>query len=370
MTHEDEDIRLLLTSAVPPLTPPPNRVVEVARRVRRYRQRLIGSTALAMAVAVGLGVGGVQILTDGNRAPSLQTAGDSGGQRRWTSCVEAAPEMATPGFMITTEDAAALPRLGDDFIPAAAVICGLEQRQRADGGTELVATERRSDDVAALVTALRLPDLPENPGGLCTADLKAAPWLALVNADGRWIRPGMPLDTCRNHLRTEVREALDALPLTTVATRPVAEIESAQAATAGCSQRWADMASVATTANPDARPGALPEPFPAGQQVRLCVYDVPKSEQGNGKPAGDFAHGTVLPEDRRAAIEHALQAAGPANPCSTHASRFAVLRPVTGSGPHIYVELNGCRRLIVEAAPGGTIIAQGDAALIELIDKP
>ncbi|MET8264924.1 hypothetical protein ACWD8I_25330 [Micromonospora arida] len=223
MTREDEDIRLLLTNAVPPLTPPPDRVVKVARRVRRHRQRLIGSTALAVALAVGLGVGGARILTDGNRAPSM--AGDSGGQGQWTSCVEAAPEMVRRGFTVPTEEAAALPRLGDDFIPAAAVICGLEQPV----GEDVMVTEQRSDDgaaLAALVAALRLPDAPENPDFPCRANLEGAPWLALVDAEGRWIRPGIPLASCRNHLPDGFRTALWALPLTTVATRPLTEVES------------------------------------------------------------------------------------------------------------------------------------------------
>ncbi|RAO43633.1 hypothetical protein GAR06_04769 [Micromonospora saelicesensis] len=366
MTREDEDIRLLLTSAVPPLTPPPDRVVKVGRRVRRHRQRLIGSAALAVAVVVGLGVGGAQIL---NRVPSPHTAADSAGQGQWTSCVEAAPEMVTRGFAVPTEEAAALPRLGDDFVPAAAVICGLEPPV----GKDVMVTERRSDDVAALAAltaVLRLPDAPTNPDLACRADLQMAPWLALVDAEGRWIRPGIPLASCHNHLPDAVSEALDALPLTTVATRPLAEIESARPDMAGCGQRWVDMAEVGTMADHDARPGTLRSPFLAGQTVRLCVYDVPRSDQENGKAAGVLAHGTVLRGDRRAAVEHALGASDPANPCNASASRFAVLRPMTGSDPRAYVELDGCRRITVVAAGHRRVIAQGDAALIELIDKP
>ncbi|SCE98453.1 hypothetical protein GA0070607_3989 [Micromonospora coriariae] len=366
MTHEDEDIKLLLTEAVPPLASPPDRVGAVARRVRRHRQRLIGTSALAMAMTVALGVAGVQILTGGNHAPPSQTADDSGGQGRWTSCADAAPEMATPGFRITAEDVVVLPRLDGDFTPTAVVICGHETQRRADGGEDIVATERRADDVAALVTALRLPDESSTNRGGCFMMLALAPWLAVVDADGRWMRPGIPLDSCRKP-RPEVREALDALPLTTVATRPIAEVESAEAATAGCSQRWKDMLSVETTRKPGPRTGALPELFPAAQQIRLCVYQVPKSAEGSD---GEFAHGTVLPADRRAAIEHALDAAGPAESCNGHASRFALLWSVAGGDPQTYVELDGCHRIMVVAASDGPVLAQGDAALAELIDKP
>ncbi|MFJ8580917.1 hypothetical protein [Micromonospora sp. NPDC093277] len=365
MNHEDEEIKLLLTEAVPPLPSPVDRVGAVARRVRRHRQRLIGSSVLAIATAVALGVGGMQILTGGERVPPNQTAGNSGGQGRWASCVEAAPEVATRGFLMTGEQAH-LPRLNADFTPDVVVICGQETQRRADGGQDLVATERRGDDVAALVTALRLPDEPRTDRA-CTYELWLQPWLAVVDANGRWMRPEIPRDPCGKP-RIEVREALDALPLTTVATRPVAEIESAGAAAAGCRQSWKDMLSVYTAAKPGPRPGAVPEPFPAGQQIRLCVYELPKGEQGNG--GGEFAHGTVLQADRRTAIEHALTAAGPVEPCGRHASRFALLWSVAGDGPQTYVELDGCHRIMVVANPGGQVIAQGGTALAELLDKP
>jgi hypothetical protein len=179
---------------------------------------------------------------------------------------------------------------------------------------------------------------------------------------------GIPLDRC-GKLRPEVREALDALPLTTVAARTVAEVESAEAAATGCSQHWKEVIAVEATRNPHPPRRALPEPFPAGHQIRLCVYEVSKSEQGTG----NFVHGTVLPADRRTAIGRALRAAGPVASCSGPASRFALLWPTSGGDPETYVELDGCRRVMVVGGvlyPGGPVMAQGDAALAELIDKP
>lgn len=364
MRHEDEDVKVLLTQAVPPLTPPADRLGAVARRVRRRRQRLVAGSALTVALAVALGVGGMQVLT-GNHAPPPRPAGDSGGDGRWTSCAEAAPEMARPGFGVTAREAAALPRLGSDFTPSVVVICGQETQRRAGGGEDMVATERRSDDVAALVTALRLPDEP-GVAEHCTMEMPGAPWLAVVDAGGRWLRPGIPVDTC-GKIRPEVGEALAALRLTTVSTRPVAQLESDGAAAAGCSQRWKDVLSLETARTPGPRSTALPQPFPAGQRVRLCVYQVPKGAQGSD---GEFAHGTVLPIDRRTAIERALTAAGPVAACGERASRFALLWSVTGGEPQTYVELDGCHRVMLVDYPGAPIIAQGDAALAELIDKP
>jgi hypothetical protein len=293
----------------------------------------------------------------------------SGGEERWTSCAEAAPEVAEAGFKITAREAAALPRLDRDFIPVAVVICGLEAQRRPDGGQDLVATERRTEEVSALVTALRLADEPRPDGPVaCTDEMPLAPWLALVDADGVWTRPGIPLDRC-GKLRAEVREALGALPLVTVATRTIAELESAEAAAAGCAQHWKDMIAVHERLIPTPRPSALPELFPVGEQIRLCVYEVSKSEPGTG----NFVHGTVLPADRRTAIERALRAAGPAESCSGPASRFALLWSTAGGDPETYVELDGCHRIMVVGwvlYSDGPFMAQGDAALAELIDKP
>ncbi|MEU2610532.1 hypothetical protein ABZ570_02925 [Micromonospora sp. NPDC007271] len=74
MRHEDEDIRSLLTEAVPPLSPPADRLGAVARRVRRHRRRLVGGSALAVVLAVGLAVGGVQGFTGGRADPAPPAA--------------------------------------------------------------------------------------------------------------------------------------------------------------------------------------------------------------------------------------------------------------------------------------------------------
>jgi hypothetical protein len=133
---------------------------------------------------------------------------------KWESCDAIAGQDA---------DAPALPRLDDSFQPVSAVLCLTASRQRATGGADLVATERRADDVAALVAALRLPD-EEPTSGACTMELVTVPWLALLDADGRWIRPGVPVDSCRKP-RIEVRTALGRLRTTTVSSRVYVEAD-------------------------------------------------------------------------------------------------------------------------------------------------
>jgi hypothetical protein len=283
---------------------------------------------------------------------------------RWSSCAAEMPQPSAEDGL----DALELPRLGDDFAPSAVIVCGVQVQRRADGGQDLVATEGRADDVTALVAALRLPD-EQVTDGACTADLPMVPWFALLDEQGRWVRPGVPRDSC-GKVRVEVRDAVAGSRLTQVASRVLREIESAEAAASGCSQQWADMVAVETTQVSQARPAAGADPFPAGQRVRLCVYRVPPSEQGSGKPAGDLEHGVVLTPERQARIEKALLAAAPAVTCSTPANRFALLLAANGAGAAVYVELDGCQRILIEPATGGPVLAQGDAALTALLDHP
>jgi hypothetical protein len=281
--------------------------------------------------------------------------------QRWTSCFEEAPSASFGG----SAEALELPRLRADFVPTAAVVCDLQSERREDGGEDLVAIESRAEDVTVLAAALRLPAEPRTDGA-CRSDLPTIPWLALLDTDGRWVRPGAPMDPC-GKIRIEVRDAIAALALTRVASRTVREIESAEAAAAGCSQTWKDMVAVVSRDNPP--PGATgAHPLGGRTQVRLCVYRVPVSEQGSGTPAGQFERGGVLSAQRWAAIEPALRAADAASTCSTPAARFALLRAADGSGGEVYVELDECRRILTTPATGGAHLAQGDAALIALLN--
>jgi hypothetical protein len=277
----------------------------------------------------------------------------------WTSCAAEVPERTIPGV-----DAIALPRLADQFIPSAAIVCDSQPQRRADGGQDLVAFESRADDVTELVAALRLPDQPRTAGA-CTMDLPIVAWFALLDAAGQWLRPGLPTDAC-GKIRIEVRKAVGALRLTRISSHTVAELESAGAVAAGCGQMWADMVSVETSQKRATPGAAFASPFVAGAQVRLCAYRVPASEQGSGKPAGTFEHGGILATQRWAAIANALAAAGGVRECSTHAGRFALLRS-DGTAGEVYVELDGCLRIMATRGNGPPSFAQADAALVELL---
>ncbi|MET8231902.1 hypothetical protein ABZS77_14655 [Micromonospora sp. NPDC005298] len=163
-----------------------------------------------------------------------------------------------------------------------------------------------------------------------------------------------------------MRAALDELRLTEVDSRTVGQVESPEAATAGCAQRWSDMVWVETT---NGRTGPPAPPVDSGGgPLRLCVYQVPASEQGGGKPVGDFVYGGPLPRERQAGVLRALGNRRAVVDCATPASRFALLRPLDGgAGTERYVELDGCRRFLVVPPTGGALLGQGDTALAGLL---
>ena len=94
-------------------------------------------------------------------------------------------------------DASTLPLLDPAFVPVSAIVCGVDWLIRRDGGTDLVATEEHAIDAAALEAVLRLPVLTPPAGNYaCRLDLPSVGWLAVVDASGRWVRPGAPTDEC------------------------------------------------------------------------------------------------------------------------------------------------------------------------------
>ncbi|MET8086789.1 hypothetical protein [Micromonospora sp. NPDC005237] len=333
-----------------------------------------GGTTLVAAL-LGLGLCG---LVMAGCAGTVNTPNDPGPAEiveKWTSCAQVAPQAGVVLPVPPGSDGPAAPtpagveprvgRIDPAFTPVAAVLCGRDVVPGAAGGREEVATERRAGDIGPLVAALGLADEERGRGDIaCTADMLVPPWLALLDDKGRWLRPYLPTDVCGKP-RPEVRAALDGLRPTTVDSRTVGLVESSAAETAGCEQRWSDMVWVETTLGRPGRvvPGATPKAGP----LRLCVYEVPPSERGGGKPAGDFVYGGPLPPERQAKVLPALATTRPAADCATPASRFAVLRSLDGGGPEWYVELDACRRFLVVAPPGGTQLGQGDAALAGLL---
>ncbi len=358
MTNPDDAraIGQALSAIVPDLPGPVDRVAAVERRVRRRRARI---TALAAGLVV-LAVLGTSVLALAGRTAG-PAATEPADPDRWVSCAAHAP---TPPF-----SGRGTARV-DDLAAVAAVLCTEESERRTDGGTYRVAVESRVDDVAQLLAALRLPDGPP-AGDACPVLYVWRPllWFALLDRNGHWAVPRLPVDGC-TEVRAEVRDALETVRRTRVSATVISVIESPEAVAAGCGQFHADMISVEARGNTSVRPGAGVNPFEATAQVRRCVYRVPAAEQGTVKPAGTFEHGGTLGSDRLALIGQALAAAGPARACPTFGGRFAMLSLTGQRRQVVYVELDGCLRILIypdEQGPG--VLAQGDTALANLLDQ-
>ena len=308
----------------------------------------------AATLAIGLAL----VLTASGCAGLVPGGGELTVHPRWESCADAFP---ADGPAVDGQDALSSPRLDDGFQPVAAVICGTEQQKRPGGGSDLVAVEERADDLTALVRTLRLPD--EDPTDLpCTSEAPFVPWVVLLDEQGRWVRPGVPADECGKP-RHEVRTAYDQLRTERVTTRVLQEIESDEAAASGCTQTWGDM--VWSTGKMGGGQDSSPGPLPADDaEVRVCVYQVPPAERGGDKPAGEFESGGKLAAGRWPVVKRALAAGGPASACTTPGTRFAVLHV---SAALIYVEADGCRRVLIEGGTGPSALRQGTAELAALI---
>lgn len=265
----------------------------------------------------------------------------------WQSC--AAADAANGG------GATGLPRLAAGFMPVAAVLCRTVEQRRPGGGTDQLAAEDRATDVTALATALRLPDGGRTGGG-CSTDLVGTPWLALIDAQGRWVRPGVPIDGC-HHPRREVLTAIGALRTTRVSAHFRTTTISDAAAASGCGQDYSDMAWATRRNDPTrtAAPTAVPTP---DAPVKICIFRVPASEQGSPKPGADYESSRTLTSAQWNAVRKELAEAGPPAACTVPASRIAVFDGGT------VAELDGCRMVLV-----GGMVREGTPALVGLLDR-
>jgi hypothetical protein len=348
----------------------------ISAAVGRRRVVLAAGALVALVVAgcAGQADSTAQPLAPAAPGQGLRSPGIPDINPRWRSCAN--EPSAQRGA--ADSDAFVLPRLSDTFRPVAAIICAETTQRRPDGGTDAVAIEDRVDDLTMLLLALGLPDEPplsepaaddESPVTGCNLIGYIAPSLVLLDAQGRWVRPGIPTATCGGP-RGEVTKAMDTMRRTRIATRVLHEAESAEAAAAGCGDTWADMVWVTGT-DSTTKSAELAELADDGEPVRMCLYRVTAAEQRTDKPRGDFISGGLLPADRWAVIKRQVRAAGPAKPCSTPASRFVLLR----TPADVYVELDGCLRILAPAAPRGDgtssdTLLQAPAALPGLLAKP
>ena len=290
--------------------------------------RTRAGTRLAAAVVVlaaGCGTGG----TPDGGAPSPRTPAGAAAASDVAGCSERPPDH-------TWETDGTLPA---DFEPVEVRQCApLQSRVFPGEGEWIVVEERRStgpglDELAA---ALSDPTPVVVEGGGCRLNLDSSPAAVLVDEDGRAFRPEFPRDGC-NHLTTRVRAAYDELSFEPVAYWRVQPVRSAFAGVTGCEDGWKDIIAI-DVADGVERKDRSPAVRTPGI-TRVCVYETNPADP----IAGVLLTGRALAAGESDALRSRLDGHPPVTPCERPHTRFAVVRTATDE---VYVELDGCRRLM------------------------
>lgn len=304
-------------------------------------------------------------------------------------------------------------RVPEGFSPVAAYTCEVGATSEDDEGVWWTVERRRLEgDLTELVAALAVPDSAE-VGEICPAMYVPMPELWLVDADGGAVRVRHPLDPCNFPTGTErVSAALAALTVTETESERLALIESRAAVDAGCPTTWAAqplqivglgeverlpgevLTLEGATAGPDGviappvRPDAGVEPAPGTSSapgrlpsadgataLRLCAYSTADADRpAQPTPAADGAYATVhvggtgwftgARELDAAQTREVLEAMAYADPlvgtCADEPGRLVVLR----ADEALWVELDGCRRVVV----GGLTSGRASDGLVALLD--
>jgi hypothetical protein len=317
--------------------------------------------ATALMVCLALLAGGCGPVTEDGEKPwrAKRARGTPAIEARWVSCDPFIP--AGDGMMFGGGGkAAVLPMMDDGFRPVAAVICRSDSQPHPGGGSDLVAIEERADDITALLAALRLPDQSVHD---CHGEFWAqyVPWLALLDAQGRWIQPGIPLAPC-NAPRAEVRTAIERMSTVRVSTRVLRRNDSDVAKAGGChdTEQYDRVFAVGASTGPVSLPAA-------GANMRVCRFLNRPADGPSFHLDGTLQDGDQLTAEAWAAVRREIGAAGPAAPCDQASLRFAALREHSWDLP-IAVEADGCHRILIETDDSlRDDLRQGSAALAVLL---
>jgi len=364
----EHDVREGLADHFPPLPQPPDRFERFRARVVRRRR-----AQLALPVLSAIRVAGVVALVALGSPSSLgaranNTQGASASETPFSSCT------GTDGQPNDSQNGQELQRLDPDFSPVAVVTCSIETKTMPDGSIIRERVERRGTDVAALTGALGAPDRRPR-GQICTAELEHIPWFALLDEQGRWQRPRVPINECGDLLPAPML-ALQNAATTVVTTTFVSVVASKEAIASGCPQQTADaLSSTPVGVGPIGLVAITTNPFPAGSLLRVCTYQV-SSEVPAPRRDGELFSGRLLNPARSRTAGDAL--AGTPRPetsdCPKPATGFAIIQELGGRGASVEVELNTCRRVLLDpdsATP--PTISQGDpqlAAVLQQLAQP
>jgi hypothetical protein len=112
------------------------------------------------------------------------------------------------------------------FTPVAVIRCVADYETIPGKGEWLVATLQRADTgLTQLTDALRQPAGRTRPGVICPEYVILPPQIVLVSADGKMLRPRLPLNDCGD-TQGQVLTALATLPWKAVSERQVAPVKA------------------------------------------------------------------------------------------------------------------------------------------------
>ncbi|MBD3941371.1 hypothetical protein IF188_06630 [Microbacterium sp. NEAU-LLC] len=283
-------------------------------------------------------------------------------------------------------------RIPDGFEPVAAVRCLPFHSAEDDQGIwSVVARERLEGDLAPLLAVPATPDDARSLGP-CAAIATIAPQIWLTDAGGRGILVRIPVDGCGQPKVDLVAEAIAGLTVVRTDEEQRTLAQPREALESGCPPTWAARPLRLAPAE-DLEAGPAPQPSPSGDGIqtipwaaprvpapgevdslRLCAYSTDEAANPATTPApGATTWVTIKSEgtawftgtreldaaETRAVLDAAASAEPLPAPCDDVPGSLVVLDAGGGAAP-ITVELDGCRRLIVDyistfAAPPGLI---------------
>ncbi|MFE5407648.1 hypothetical protein [Microbacterium sp. NPDC056569] len=279
-------------------------------------------------------------------------------------------------------------RVPDDFEPVAAVRCvPFQEVEDDDGVWSVVLRERLEGDLTAVLAAQAEPDDARWPGA-CAAIATIAPLVWLTDAAGRGIRLRYPVDGCSQPKVELIGDALAGLAVVQTDEEQRTLTQPRAALDAGCAPTWSarplqivppeELGELEGQAEAEVAPQPAPtwdgvqtipwEPprTPAPGEVetlRLCAYSTDEAANPTATPAPGaktwvtievegtawFAGSRALDAaETRAVLEAAASAQPLPESCDDIPGSLVVLDAGQEGKAPITVELDGCRRLIVD----------------------
>lgn len=311
-----------------------------------------------------------------------------------TGCASG-PQAPAPSEIVAEISCAGMDPLGgdpggagpmpDDFEPIAAVRCVPFQNVEDDEGIwSVVLRERLEGDLTALLRAQAEPDDARSLGP-CAAIAMIAPQIWLTDAAGRGIRLRYPADGCSQPKLDLIGDALAELSVVQTDEEQRTLAQPRAALDAGCSPTWsARPLQIASPEDLEEWEGTLDAPAPAPtstgiqtvpwapprtpapgevETLRLCAYSTDDAANPSATPApGATTWATIDVEgtawftgsrqldaaEARAVLEAAASAQPLPEPCDDIPGSLVVLDANDEAKAPITVELDGCRRLIVD----------------------